>query len=77
MSCLQALANMTTLLLIGDELVWVKHLIGGAVMLAFAYVDSNHYKFYPLEASIFIDVSGRDKGDLHNFNQINQYLQAH
>lgn len=65
---------MTTLLLIGDELIWVKHLVGGLVLLVFAFVDSKYYKFYPLEAGVFIDVNGRDKKDLFYFNQINTYL---
>ena len=67
---------MTTIILIGQELIWVKHLIGGLLMFIFAFLDHRYYKFYPLEAGIFIDMSGRDKRDLVYFNQINTYVQT-
>lgn len=36
-------------------------------MFVFAMVDYKWFKFYPLQAGIFIDVSGRNKDDLRLF----------
>ena len=49
-------------------------LIGGAVLFVIGFVEWRYFKFYPLEAGIFIDVSGRSKEDLQLFNQLQNYI---
>lgn len=44
-------------------------------MFVFVLVDFWWYKFYPLEAGIFIDISGRDKQDLQKFQEISDYVK--
>jgi len=45
-----------------------KYLTAGLLMFVFALVDYKWFKFYPLEAGIFIDVSGRSRRDREVFN---------
>lgn len=49
--------------------------IGSVIMFVFVLVDFWWYKFYPLEAGIFIDISGRDKQDLQKFQEISDYVK--
>ena len=49
---------------------WYLYLIAAALMLVFAVLDYFYYKFYPIEAGIFIDSSGRNREDLVKFKQI-------
>jgi len=42
---------------------WYKYFIGGFALFAFAIIDWMSFKFYPLEAGVFIDVSGRSRED--------------
>jgi hypothetical protein len=42
---------------------WYKYFIGGCMLFVFALVDWKWFKFYPLEAGVFIDVSGRSRED--------------
>lgn len=44
-------------------------------MFVFAFLDWKWFKFYPLEAGIFIDVSGRNKDDLALFQQLQNYIR--
>ena len=72
MSLLQALAVMTKELVVGDADAddWYRHLIGAGLMFIFAFVDYKWFRFYPLEAGVFIDVSGRNQGDFALFKQV-------
>lgn len=58
---LQAITNFVKLpsSLNGFSPSWILYLIGTAILFSFAIVDYRTYKFYPLEAGIFIDISGR------------------
>lgn len=62
----QAAANiiMTT---IHDSFWDFRYLVTGGAMLLFAILDWKTFKFYPLEADIFIDGAGRNKEDLALF----------
>jgi hypothetical protein len=46
-------------------------------MLVIAFVDWRSFKFYPLQAGIFMDVSGRNHDDLALFNQLKNYVATH
>jgi hypothetical protein len=54
---------------------WLISTIGSVAMFVFVLVDFWWYKFYPLEAGIFIDISGRDKQDLQKFQEISDYVK--
>jgi hypothetical protein len=45
-----------------------KYLIGGGLMFVFSFIDWKYFKFYPIEAGIFIDVEGRGRDDLTLFH---------
>jgi hypothetical protein len=71
MSCFQAFASMTTAsfqFYYDDKWLNYRELFAGAVLLLIAFIEWRFFKFYPLEAGIFIDVSGRSKEDLQLFN---------
>jgi len=57
-----------------EKMISYHELIGGAVLFLIAFVEWRYFKFYPLEAGIFIDVSGRSKEDLQLFNQLQNYI---
>jgi hypothetical protein len=40
---------------------WYKYFIGGLILFVFAIIDWKWFNFYPLEAGVFIDVSGRSR----------------
>ena len=46
-------------------------------MYIFVAIDWRWFKFLPLEADVFIDVSGRSKNDRENFQQIQYYVRNH
>ena len=63
---MQACANimMTTC----QESFWnIRYLITGFLMFIFAIFDWKTFRFYPLEADIFIDSAGRNAEDLALF----------
>lgn len=37
-------------------------------MFVFSLIDWKYFKFYPIEAGIFIDVEGRNRNDLTFFH---------
>jgi len=43
-------------------------------MYTYVALDWRWFKFFPLEADCFIDVSGRSKKDLETFQQIQSYV---
>ena len=43
---------------------WSLYIAASGVMVSFAILDHYKYKFYPIEAGIFIDSQGRNKNDL-------------
>lgn len=44
-------------------------------MCVLALVDYFWYKFYPLEAGIFVDQCGRNKDDFQTFKQLQTYVK--
>jgi hypothetical protein len=46
-------------------------------MFIYVAIDWRWFKFYPLEADVFIDVSGRSKKDRETFQQIQSYVRNH
>ena len=40
---------------------WYRYVAGGVVMYVYVVLDWKWFKFFPLEADVFIDVSGRSK----------------
>jgi hypothetical protein len=50
-----------------DPKYWYIYLVAAAVMFCFAILDHYKYKFYPIEAGIFIDSQGRNQNDLQKF----------
>lgn len=66
LSVVSAAANIV-MTEVDRELVTWRYVIGGTFMFLFAALDWRWFKFYPLEAGIFIDVSGRNKDDLALF----------
>ena len=63
----QAIANILQMTL-HNEYLAEKYLTAGLLMFVFALVDYKWFKFYPLEAGIFIDVNGRSRRDREIFN---------
>ena len=45
-------------------------------MLLYASLDFKFYKFYPLEAGVFVDPAGRDSADLDRFKQIQDFVRS-
>ena len=41
--------------------LWYRYVAGGVVMYVYVVLDWKWFKFFPLEADVFIDVSGRSK----------------
>jgi len=41
------------------SLIYVYYFIGSTIMIGFVIIDFLTYKFYPLEAGVFIDACGR------------------
>jgi len=69
----QILANIPSILVAADKTVyesWYKFIIGGVIMYTYVAIDWYWYKYYALEADVFIDVSGRSKEDRETFQQI-------
>ena len=46
-------------------------------MIVFVVIDWRWFMFFPLEADVFIDVSGRSKEDRKTFQQIQSYVSNH
>lgn len=46
-------------------------------MFIYVAIDWRWFKFFPLEADVFIDVSGRSKKDRETFQQIQSYFRNH
>jgi hypothetical protein len=64
---LEALANIS-MTFMTQEMSAYFYLVGGALMFFFSLIDWNYFKFYPIEAGIFIDVEGRNRDDLALFH---------
>lgn len=56
---------------------WYIYVIGGCIFFLFVAIDWKWFKFYPLEADCFIDVSGRSRDDRQNFLQLQTYVKNH
>jgi len=67
LSIVKALANYSMTYLSASTANY-RFLVGGGLMFLFTFVDGKLFKFYPLEAGIFIDVSGRNRNDLELFH---------
>lgn len=61
------LVTAANILKVLDDLKYWQYFIGTFFMLLLAIADYSFYKFYPLEAGVFIDVSGRNQDDLLRF----------
>lgn len=46
-------------------------------MYIYVALDWQFFKFFPLEADVFIDISGRSKKERENFKQIQDYIRNH
>ena len=71
-SFVQTLAYIPTILIKDEQTyqVWYKYVAGGLVLYLYVAIDWRWFKFFPLEADVFIDVSGRSKKDRETFQQI-------
>ena len=57
-----------------DDSLWYLYLATAALLAVFSGVDWYWFKFYPLEAGIFIDVSSRGREAFEQFKQIQDYI---
>jgi hypothetical protein len=49
---------------ISNEILKYRFLGGGILWLVLSWIDWKVFKFYPLEAGIFIDSAGRNRDDM-------------
>ena len=50
------------------------YIVGAVMLSAFTFIDWLSFKFYPVEAGVFIDVAGRRREDFERFKQIKNYV---
>ena len=78
-SFVQSLAYVPTIVFEDASIYrsWYRYIGGGFIMYIFVAIDWRWFKFFPLEADVFIDVSGRSKNDREHFQQIQYYVRNH
>ncbi len=69
---MQTLAYIPTIVIKDASIYksWYRYIAGGIIMYIYVAIDWRWFKFFPLEADVFIDVSGRSKNDRETFQQI-------
>lgn len=60
-----------------NDNLWYLYLVTAFLLVVFCVIDWFWFKFYPLEAGIFIDVSSRGREAFEQFKQIQDYIAVH